>query len=465
MLDHSLGPQAQFAAFEAPELWFWGIISELTPTVAPPNVYEVTHALDLIRRNAELPPGELRLLAYLVAETLAGRGPGLHQKSIAADVFGRDITTFDPRTDSIVRTTAANLRHSLQAYYAGSGQSDPLTIELIKGTYLPAFCPRAPLSPQTTSRLWSARTAMEARTSAGYEVAIGHLDVVLAEAPSLSLALALKAEALASQAIHGARPRPNLDQARALAARAMDQPRPVWQAWLSQGIVQQALEWNWASATESYRRALDLGGTEAAAHVWYTAFLVGRGRPKEGISHLQRAVDHFGYSNPTCIGDLSMLLMLSRDYEAAGAAISAALEAAPRYYQHHLNRAILLEAQGDPAGALRVLDQTPLPLLERPVTWGLRALFAGFGGSTAVARRRLSWLRTIGKTGRYIPHSQVAACWLGAGNPDEAVRSLERAAEDRDPLAVWFWAYPMFRRLHGHGGFERLIDQIGLIRY
>jgi hypothetical protein len=74
-------------------------------------------------------------------------------------------------------------------------------------------------------------------------------------------------------------------------------------------------------------------------------------------------------------------------------------------------------------------------------------------------------LRTIGKTGRYIPDSQIAACWLGAGNPDEAVRSLERAAESRDPLAVWFWAYPMFRRLHGHTGFERLIDQIGLIRY
>jgi hypothetical protein len=74
-------------------------------------------------------------------------------------------------------------------------------------------------------------------------------------------------------------------------------------------------------------------------------------------------------------------------------------------------------------------------------------------------------LKTIAKTGRYIPQSQVAVCWLGAGNFDEAVRSFERAAEDRDPLTVWFWAYPMLRHLKGYSGYERLIDQIGLVRY
>ncbi len=442
-----------------------GIIDRLTPAGSSPGVYEVTHALDLIRRKASIPPGELRLLTYLVEESLAGRGAELHQKTIAADVFGRDLRTFDPRADSIVRTTAANLRESLPAYYAAGGQTDPLTIELTKGTYVPAFRPREPLSSQATSRLWGARTAMEARTVSGSKLAISHLDAVLAEAPSLSLALALKAEVLATQAIHGARPRPNLEQARVLAARAVDQPRAVWQAWLAQGIVEQALDWNWPAAAESYRKALDLGGSEAASHVWYTAFLVGRGRPKEAISHVQRAVDHFGYSNPTCIGDLSMLLMLARELDAAGHAIDAALKAAPGYYQHHLNRAILLEARGDPAGAVRALDKTPIPILERPVTWGLRALFAGLSGSPGVARRRLSWLRAAGKTGTYVSHIQMAICWIGAGDHDEAVRSFEQAAEDRDPLTVWFRAYTLFRHLYGHPGFEQLIDHIGVIRY
>ena len=441
----------------------------MTPALSQPDVYEVTHALDLIRRDAGMPPGELRLLTYLVEETLAGRGGELHQRAIAADAFGRDIRTFDARADSIVRTTAANLRQSLFDYYRGpaqrSGQTAPCTIELLKGAYAVRFSPRPRLPPELASRLWSARTAMEARTVPGYQAAIKSLDAVIAQAPRLSLALALKAEALASQAIHGARPRPNLEQARILAARAIAEPQPAWQAWLSQGIVQQALEWNWTDAEESYQKALHLSGGESAAHVWYTAFLVGRGRPKEAVANLQRAVDQFGYSNPTCIGDLSLLMILARDYATAAAVIGAALDVSPDYYQHHIHHAILLEAQGDAAAAVRVLDGIPLRIMDRPVTWGLRGLFAGLSGTTGVARRRISWLRAIERTGRYIPHSQIAACWIGAGNCSEAVRSLERAAEDRDPLTVWFHAYPMTRHLQTDAGFVRLMEQIGLVRY
>jgi tetratricopeptide (TPR) repeat protein len=442
---------------------FWGIIKPLAPTLSGFEVYEVTHALDLIRRKGKLPLNEFKLLSYAVDQVVTGCDSNLSQKTIAEDVFGRDITQFDPRSDSIVRTTATNLRQNLMSYYEGPGQTDPLMVELPRGTYSPRFARRPQLSPSSVSRLWSARVALEARTVSGYAVAVKHLDGVLAESPNLSLALALKAEALASQAIHGARPRPALEEARDFALRAIDQERPVWQAWLAHGIVRQALDWDWATAESAYGKALEISAGEAATHVWYTAFLVGRGRPREAIAHLQRNVDHFGYSNPTYIGDLSMLLMLAGDYSNAATAIEAAIEAAPAYYQHRMNHAILLEALGDPAGALRVLDQTPLRIHERPVTWGLRALFAGLAGSPPMARRRLSWLRAIQKTGRYVPPSQLAACWLGAGDPDRAVECLEAAADDRDPLAVWFHAYPFFRHLHAHEGFRRLIDRMGLV--
>jgi tetratricopeptide (TPR) repeat protein len=437
----------------------------LTPVDAQFDVNEVTHALDLVRLHGDLPASEFRLLAYLVEEALAGRAHDLHQKKIADDVFKRDILTFDPRKDSIVRTTARNLRANLSTYYAERGLNDPLRIELTAGTYVPVFCPRAPLSAAGRRRLWKARATIEARTVSGYRAAIEHLDAILAESPSYSLALALKAEALASQAIHGVHPRPNLERARQSAERAIDHPHAVWQAWLAQGIVRQSLHWDWNGAEQAYREALRLSAGEAAMNVWYNAYLAGRGRPQQGAAHLQRAVDHFGYSNATSLGDLSMMLILARDYPAAEAAIETALEAAPGYYQHHLHHAILREATGDPQSALKILDRTPLHLMERPVTWGLRALFSGLSGSAQIARRRLTWFNTISKSGRYIPPSQLAACHIGLGNHDEAVRSLKQAAEDRDPLAVWFWAYPMTRHLHGHSGFQALIDELRLIRY
>jgi tetratricopeptide (TPR) repeat protein len=442
----------------------WGIIAALTPTASQINVYDVTHAIERVRLHADLPPGELRLLTYLVEEKLAGRGANLHQRAIAADVFARDISSFEPRSDSIVRTTAGNLRNSLQAYYSERGRGDPVTIELVRGSYEPVFRLRIPLSPAATGMLWRARAAVEARTVSGYRTAIASFDRILAEAPNLSIALALKAEALASQAIHGASPRPNLEQAKILADRATDQAEPAWQAWLARGIVKQALEWNWGEAGEAYQKAIEWSTGEAAMNVWYASFLVGMGRAAEAAVQLHRAVDHLGYPNPTCLGDYSMGLILAGEYKAAQTVVEGAIEAAPAYYQHHLHRAVLLEAMGDARAALRALDETPLTLLERPATWGLRAFFAGRAGSPAVARRRVSWLRGLARTGVYIPHSQIAVCWIGIGDREQAVRSLEQAAGEREPIAVWFWAHPVFRDLRGEPGFEKLIDRIGLMR-
>ncbi len=438
---------------------------KLTPVHLHSDVYEVTHALEQVRRRANLKATELRLLTYVVAETLANRGKYLTQRTIAEDVFGRNLESFDGHENSIVRTTASKLRKVLFDYYTGPGQSDPVMIELPRGTYVPTFVPRPRVSLKARSSILLARHEIEERTVSSLDSAIGHLDSVLAEDPSQSLALALKAEALATQAIHGARPRPKLEAARALASRALDQPNPAWQAWLSSGLVKQSLDWDWTAAGASYGKAIESAGEEAATNPWYAAYLGGLGRSGEAVLHLQREVDRFGYGNRRCMGDLSMLKILSRDYVGAQTVIETALKLAPDYYQHHLHHAILLEAMGDPAAALRVLEKTPLKLLERPVTWGLQGLFSGLTGDRDVARRRETWLQVVAKTGKYVPHTQIAACQIGTGEHDEAVRSLETAADDRDPLTVWFYAYPMTRHLQGHPGFQKLIDRIGIRRY
>ena len=433
--------------------------------MSPPGAFEVRQALDRIRLRGQLPNGEFRLLLHLCEETLAGRGEELSQKVLACDVFGRRLEEFDPRKDSIVRTTAANLRGSLLAYYGGPGRGDLTVIELPSGNYVPRFSCRARLSEAATARLWSARVALESRTVSGYAKAHSHLDAVLAENPTLSSALALKAEAFASQAIHGSRPRPCLMEAQALVNRALESEQPAWQAHLIHGAVRWALHLDWKGAAAGYERALRVSDGESATHVWFTAFLVGVGRPREAVAYLQRMADRFGYCNPTYLGDLAMLHMLSCDFASARTTILGALDAAPHYYQHHLNHAILLEAEGDPGGALRALDRTPLQWRERPVTWGLRALFAGLSGKQPVARRRIQWISTLERLGAYVPPSQLAVCYVGMGDAETAVAQLERSREDRDPLMVWFYAYPFFRHLRGHPRFERLIDSIGTVRF
>jgi adenylate cyclase len=87
--------------------------------------------LDATRRSRQF-------LAFIVEEALAGRGEALTQGTIATRVFDRK-DDFDPVVDPIVRIQAGRLRRSLERYYLLSGRSDPVRIELPKGSYVPVF--------------------------------------------------------------------------------------------------------------------------------------------------------------------------------------------------------------------------------------------------------------------------------------------------------------------------------------
>src|SRR3984957_10629728 len=81
-----------------------------------------------------------RFLAFIVEETLAGRGERLKEFAVGVEVFGKD-DSFDPRNDPIVRVQARRLRAQLARYYHEEGHDDEVVIELPKGGYAPVFRP------------------------------------------------------------------------------------------------------------------------------------------------------------------------------------------------------------------------------------------------------------------------------------------------------------------------------------
>ena len=79
-----------------------------------------------------------RFLDFVIAETLAGRGNQLKEYVLGVQVFDKD-SSFDPRTDPVVRVQARRLRARLARYYQEEGSHDTLIIEMPKGGYTPAF--------------------------------------------------------------------------------------------------------------------------------------------------------------------------------------------------------------------------------------------------------------------------------------------------------------------------------------
>lgn len=79
-----------------------------------------------------------QLLKYLVEHTLAGDLPGLKERTVGVEVFGRDLE-YDTAADAIVRVRANELRKRLAQYYERYADGGAVRIDLPPGSYAPRF--------------------------------------------------------------------------------------------------------------------------------------------------------------------------------------------------------------------------------------------------------------------------------------------------------------------------------------
>ena len=76
------------------------------------------------------------ILQFIVRHSLAKPGIGLSEREIAAEVL-ESPDDWDPKVDPSIRITVGRLRAKLERYYVLSSDSDPVRIELPKGSYVP----------------------------------------------------------------------------------------------------------------------------------------------------------------------------------------------------------------------------------------------------------------------------------------------------------------------------------------
>lgn len=88
-------------------------------------------------------PRRRKMLAYVVEQTLAGRGERLKAYDLALSVLDRG-PDFDAQGDPIVRIEMGHLRRELEHHYLTAGRNDPIRIAIPKGHYVAVFEARGP---------------------------------------------------------------------------------------------------------------------------------------------------------------------------------------------------------------------------------------------------------------------------------------------------------------------------------
>jgi len=83
------------------------------------------------------------LLRYVVDAALENRIGDLKERTLGAEVFGRD-PGYDTNADPVVRVSAGEVRKRIAQYYHENGNSSRVQIELPLGSYAPEFLLRGP---------------------------------------------------------------------------------------------------------------------------------------------------------------------------------------------------------------------------------------------------------------------------------------------------------------------------------
>lgn len=152
-----------------------------TTTAPGPELVRTQLARMLGSRTFANAPSLSRFLSHVVEHTLQGHSDSLKEYSVGVDVFDRG-SSFDPKTDTIVRVQARRLRAKVDEYYDSEGRDDVILITLRKGHYVPEFGIRrravtpwrhslAPVAPGATPTASTAPDTANRRVRARYLVA------------------------------------------------------------------------------------------------------------------------------------------------------------------------------------------------------------------------------------------------------------------------------------------------------
>lgn len=107
---------------------------------------EIQSALSRVLRNTIFTraPRMSQLLRFLVIRTTGSANSGVSASAIAAQVFGRDSSSFDPSIDPIVRVQLGRLRDKLNRYYASADCDAAVRFDIPIGTCVPTVAWRVP---------------------------------------------------------------------------------------------------------------------------------------------------------------------------------------------------------------------------------------------------------------------------------------------------------------------------------
>jgi DNA-binding winged helix-turn-helix (wHTH) protein/Tfp pilus assembly protein PilF len=217
-------------------------------------------------------------------------------------------------------------------------------------------------------------------------------------------------------------------------------------------------DWNWPGAETEFRRAITLDPDWAAAHQWYSIFLLAAGRAGEAAHEILLAQQR----DPLSLAvntDLGFHYYYTRRYDDAIKQLQSVLAMNADFAPAHLWLGRSYHEIGlfdDAVGEFWKVEQS---IRDWPVAIAARRFVEGVAGRQEKAKAALAELQRIADH-RFVTAYGVALVYAGLSEVDAAFTWLDRAFAERSHWLVWLRLDPRFDGLRADPRFIELLDRM-----
>ncbi len=297
------------------------------------------------------------------------------------------------------------------------------------------------------------------RTVPGFQQAIEYFQQAVAKDPNYAPAYAGLANSYALMPGYTLSPAAEyMPKAKEAALRALQIDDNLPEAHVALALILENYDWDWSTAEKEYRRAIELNPNYATAHHWYAEFLTWQGRFDEALreSESARRLDPLSLIIAT---DRGATLYFARQYDRAVEQFQTVLEMDPSFGRAHLGIDAYLQL-GRFADAQAELEEWRRQSGDGTNIRSRLVYLYGRMGQKDKARAELRKLEAMNGAQSLDPVA-MALAYVGVGNNDAALSSLEKAYGQRSNLLTALKVEPVYDPLRDDPRFQELLRRVG----
>jgi eukaryotic-like serine/threonine-protein kinase len=318
---------------------------------------------------------------------------------------------------------------------------------------------RALVDPEAHRDYLLGRYHWNQRSADGYRKALEAFQQSIAKDPTYASAWAGLADTYTTLGFYVLTPRETMGKAKSAALKALEFDPDLPEAHASLANILFSFDWNWRSAEEEFRRAIDLNPSYATGRHWHAMFLAALGRSDEALAEEKQALE----CDPLSLvvnSALGMQYYFARRHDEAIQQFRKALDMDSEFSIAKLGLGYAYAAKGMFGQAVTVGEKYFAVPTADSYALGALPYFQGRAGRRDDAIRSLEKLKALSKD-RYVSPVTFLLAYLGLGEKDEAFAWLEKAYQERAVL-LYIKLDPIFDPIRDDPRFAQLLRRMGL---